>query len=956
MDADLVITNSTVRLESYIGGAVASRPDGSVPDVMFSDGTEVNSGAFFVRSTAWSAKFLQQWWDVLPPHVLHGSYYDWLFEQVGAIELTLQVGAEDSGGVHTYARGTCLHPSLDTFVKVNTCWRLEMARMGLPHCNRASRHVHFYCGDTAAARHAGAPQRGFNQKNGVAQPVYAQFYRPHEVWRPGDFTAHIITARELLPLLQLYAPAALFRHAGGTCPWQAPSAQQRTTEAGFRQPAGLHWAITLPDRVAVCEHHPPCPGDLWVLRDGWQYTHFNPWVNYSEPAPPPPAAPLHHLRVLFAQADEDASRPAVLHALAYLPSDDVWSRHSDFCVFHAMDCAEGWANFLANPQLVHRVTGPAPHVYQRTGLPDDAGGAAVAPLPGAAAGDNHALQPLVLRSPRDRDVLTCCCCTLELRLQRDFSKLTGYRRHLLATLGNTSLPLPPADGPPSGAAADTTYFDQSLNVHGTVCVRVKQGPLTLRKHVGPPVDGDSTGGGAGADTVVLVDKLCVDPDGRDLVSLQLRPDVWRPSDLTIAVWWQASDDELANQCGDSADMRMLTEAHARVHLDPLQPSGVEMLWTPFPSAAASGEVWGAPEPTAEARLPAPPRLRPAVGINASDFLTSQDAFVTLVWSDAYVEGVVTLAQSLRDVGSTQLLVVLVGCHLNRTLMVSPSMVEWMVQQPNTHVVAVEELPTLAPASRMPRLGSELWMKLRLWQLTKYRCLAFLDADSLVLTNIDHLLLLCNPNALAALRVFPASSSGDGDGGSGGDGSSGGNSSCGSGVGTPLLEAVLTPEKWLNFTFAGVSTIPSEYRNAHTISGMFVARPSLVVWQEMVQQLHETNTYAYGESAFLDKFFELHKVVLPHTLMCLAEGMDWFYADHGRSCEVVDFQSCGRKRWKPWHDEPPPTDTASICRFPATQGYMAAASAWRRTRSRVPGRRRAVRDDVTPSPQHTDKMM
>ncbi|XP_035692433.1 titin-like isoform X2 [Branchiostoma floridae] len=112
----------------------------------------------------------------------------------------------------------------------------------------------------------------------------------------------------------------------------------------------------------------------------------------------------------------------------------------------------------------------------------------------------------------------------------------------------------------------------------------------------------------------------------------------------------------------------------------------------------------------------------------------KEAFVTLVTNDSYSFGALVLGQSLRAVHTTRKLAILV------TPLVSDSIREQLGKvYDDVHVVDVVDsgdTEKLALLSR-PELGIT-FTKLHCWRLTNYTKAVFLDADTLVLRNVDDL--------------------------------------------------------------------------------------------------------------------------------------------------------------------------------------------------------------------------
>ncbi|XP_028348294.1 glycogenin-2 isoform X3 [Physeter macrocephalus] len=113
---------------------------------------------------------------------------------------------------------------------------------------------------------------------------------------------------------------------------------------------------------------------------------------------------------------------------------------------------------------------------------------------------------------------------------------------------------------------------------------------------------------------------------------------------------------------------------------------------------------------------------------------SDQAFVTLATNDVYCQGALVLGQSLRDHRATRRLVVLVTPQVSNLLRVILSRVFDEVIEVN--LIDSVDYIHLAFLKR-PELGVTL-TKLHCWTLTHYSKCVFLDADTLVLSNIDEL--------------------------------------------------------------------------------------------------------------------------------------------------------------------------------------------------------------------------
>ncbi|MEM8571809.1 MAG: glycosyltransferase [Pseudomonadota bacterium] len=142
---------------------------------------------------------------------------------------------------------------------------------------------------------------------------------------------------------------------------------------------------------------------------------------------------------------------------------------------------------------------------------------------------------------------------------------------------------------------------------------------------------------------------------------------------------------------------------------------------------------------------------------------SSHAYVTLVTNDAYLPGAIALVRSIRLTGTSADIVVM------HTAAVAPATLAPLVAL-GAKLTCQDLLPTsdafnTAHAKReihgrnpftkgeKPSFHTPLdnFVKLRLWQLTEYEKIVFIDADALVLHNIDR--LFDYPEFSAAPNVY-----------------------------------------------------------------------------------------------------------------------------------------------------------------------------------------------------------
>ncbi|XP_068435957.1 glycogenin-1-like isoform X2 [Clinocottus analis] len=129
-----------------------------------------------------------------------------------------------------------------------------------------------------------------------------------------------------------------------------------------------------------------------------------------------------------------------------------------------------------------------------------------------------------------------------------------------------------------------------------------------------------------------------------------------------------------------------------------------------------------------------PITTPAAREDSPHHTMSDQAFVTLATNDAYAKGAMVLGQSLLKHNTTKKLVALVGPHVAEPCRDALRSIFHEVL-----VVDVMDSGDAAHLSLMkrPDLGVT-FTKLHCWSLTHYSKCVFMDADTLVLSNIDEL--------------------------------------------------------------------------------------------------------------------------------------------------------------------------------------------------------------------------
>uniref|UniRef100_A0A4W5L9Q4 glycogenin glucosyltransferase n=1 Tax=Hucho hucho TaxID=62062 RepID=A0A4W5L9Q4_9TELE len=110
------------------------------------------------------------------------------------------------------------------------------------------------------------------------------------------------------------------------------------------------------------------------------------------------------------------------------------------------------------------------------------------------------------------------------------------------------------------------------------------------------------------------------------------------------------------------------------------------------------------------------------------------AYVTLAMNDNYAKGAMVLGRSLRNHNTTKQLVVLIGPHVAEPCRA-------MLSSIYDEVCVVDILDSGDTAHLAPMKRPDLrvtFTKLHCWTLTHYTKCVFMDADTLVLSNIDEL--------------------------------------------------------------------------------------------------------------------------------------------------------------------------------------------------------------------------
>ncbi|XP_052186943.1 galactinol synthase 1-like [Diospyros lotus] len=274
---------------------------------------------------------------------------------------------------------------------------------------------------------------------------------------------------------------------------------------------------------------------------------------------------------------------------------------------------------------------------------------------------------------------------------------------------------------------------------------------------------------------------------------------------------------------------------------------------------------------------------------------SMRAYITfLAGNGDYVKGVVGLAKSLRKVKSSYPLVVVI----------LPDVPEEHREILRSQGCIVREIEPVYPPDNQSQFAMPYYVinysKLRIWNLEEYSKMLYLDADILVLDNIDHLLDMADGYLYAVMDCFCEKTWSH----------------------TPQYAAGYCqqcPEKaaWQ----AEMGSPPALYFNA----GMFVFEPSNLTYESLLETLKVTPPTPFAEQDFLNMFFqhmykpiplvynlvlamlwrhpenvELHKVKVVHY--CAAGSKPWRYTGKEANMDREDIKKLVAKWWDIYNDE------------------------------------------------------
>ena len=251
-----------------------------------------------------------------------------------------------------------------------------------------------------------------------------------------------------------------------------------------------------------------------------------------------------------------------------------------------------------------------------------------------------------------------------------------------------------------------------------------------------------------------------------------------------------------------------------------------------------------------------------------DGLKSSFAYATFFGSDDFLPAIQVLLHTLAQTGPSYPLImcVLDGGVSDRALSMA------LQAAPLSLIVRVRRwAPVVPPAgsAHAPRWGVN-WSKLRLWQLTDYERVLYVDADTMVLRNLD--------DVFDALPMPPRAARSAAAGGK-----------LPLGV-APMSVFAGTPD-WGKWTRPG---------SAKMNAGVFLYSPSTATFSALLNASRDVTAYRSleAEQGLLNAFFGARHCCLPHTLNA-QKTLSVFYPDLFDMASVSVLHFTGEKPWRCW---------------------------------------------------------
>ncbi len=245
-------------------------------------------------------------------------------------------------------------------------------------------------------------------------------------------------------------------------------------------------------------------------------------------------------------------------------------------------------------------------------------------------------------------------------------------------------------------------------------------------------------------------------------------------------------------------------------------------------------------------------------------------YATLLTNESYLKGVVALKHSLDAVDAAHPLVVLAPADA------LPASVCDQLDRLGCTLVVEERIALPAGDARYAcEHFADCWIKLRLWSWTQYERIVYLDADMVVLKNIDELLERGGEDLCAVQECF-----------------------------CPV------PERRHMCPYSLDTTQPRCYFNA----GMLVLRPDRAVAEDMTRSLQRCtlSAFAFAEQDFLNDYFAESWASLPYGY----NASKALYACHRDAWDYCTIRVLHFTMAKPWD-----------LRSPHNKGYAELNNLW-----------------------------
>ena len=249
-------------------------------------------------------------------------------------------------------------------------------------------------------------------------------------------------------------------------------------------------------------------------------------------------------------------------------------------------------------------------------------------------------------------------------------------------------------------------------------------------------------------------------------------------------------------------------------------------------------------------------------------MTGPRAWVTLLTDHGYLPGVQTLAASLRRVDSAFPLLVMVTPDIDAD-------VRQVLSDEGAQVVPVAPLRPAGHGAYANARFAQVWIKLAVWSLTDYEQVVFLDADMLVVRNMDELIDTDPGPSVAAAHACRCNP----------------------------LRIPSYPRDWTPANCHYTSgVVAADYFNA----GLLVLRPDADVFADMTDRLSrltDLTGFLFAEQDFLNEYFRGRWAALPYVYNALKT----LSVQHPDVWRLPDVRNIHFIIDKPWARRPTPDD-------------------------------------------------